>query len=143
MLLRVARSFPGSHHRTVVAQYRRHQSNASRNGVRMLQTMDEVLRSQRPFVNGNRRLETALRKGERHWRDFFGGVTIKQIGGLLWRGNIPGAVRALGVLLWHVRGRLFVLRWKYRERVISSAGARLASLLTRSHKYRARVERTR
>ncbi len=39
--------------------------------------MDEVLRMQRPFVKGNPRLE-ALRKGEKHWRDFYGGVTIKQ-----------------------------------------------------------------
>ncbi len=37
MLLRVARSFPGFRHHGVVAHYRRHQSNMSRNGVRMLQ----------------------------------------------------------------------------------------------------------
>ncbi len=88
--------------------------------------MDEVLRMQRPFVKGNPRLEAALRKGEKHWRDFYGGVTIKQILGYLQRGNLVGASRALGVLLCHVRGRLFILPWKYRERAISFARKRLS-----------------
>ncbi len=39
ILLRAARSLPSAHHRRVVAQYRRHETNTSREGVTMLRAM--------------------------------------------------------------------------------------------------------
>jgi glycosyltransferase involved in cell wall biosynthesis len=128
ILLRIARSFPGAQHRSVVAQYRRHDFNTSRKGALMLRRMHKVMQSQRFFVNGNPQLKTAHRRGEIHWRDFYGGVTIKEIFAHLTRGDLLPAARALAVLLWCVRGRLLVLPWKYRSRVLSAARRRLPIL---------------
>lgn len=132
MLLRIARLFPGIHHDAVVAQYRRHNSNMSRNGVLMLGTMHRVMESQRGFVKGNPRLEAAWKRGEIYWRDRYGAVTIKQVVAHLVRGHFFEAMRALGVMLRHVRGRILILPWKYRERALASVGSRFASFRKRS-----------
>jgi GT2 family glycosyltransferase len=52
LLLRAARAFPSAHHSAIVAHYRRHPTNASRQGVIMLQATRRVMRSQREFVRG-------------------------------------------------------------------------------------------
>ncbi len=123
-LLRAARAFPSAHHSTVVAYYRRHATNTSRKGVIMLQAMRRVMRSQREIVRGNPRLEAAWRKGDNYWRDFFGGVTVKEIYAHLGRGEMRHATRAVKVLLLHVRSRLVVLPWKYRARILTAVRRR-------------------
>ena len=50
LLLRAARLFPSRHHRTVVAQYRRHAMSLSRKGTLMLRAMNHVMRLQREEV---------------------------------------------------------------------------------------------
>jgi hypothetical protein len=124
LLLRAARAFPSAHHSTVVAYYRRHATNTSRKGVVMLQAMRRVMRSQREIVRGNPRLEAAWRKGDNYWRDFFGGVTVKEIYAHLGRGEMWHAARAVNALLFHVRSRLVVLPWKYRARILAAVRRR-------------------
>jgi len=123
-LLRAARAFPSAHHSTVVAYYRRHATNTSRKGVIMLQAMRRVMRSQREIVRGNPRLEAAWRKGDNYWRDFFGGVTVKEIYAHLGRGEMWHAARAVNALLSHVRSRLVVLPWKNRARILAAVRRR-------------------
>lgn len=127
-LLRAARAFPSAHHSTVVAHYRRHATNTSRKGVIMLQAMQRVMCSQREFVRGKPHLEAAWRKGKIYWREFFGGVTIKEAYAHLRRGDVWRAARAVTALLVHVRGRLVVLPWKHRARVLAAARRRLPSM---------------
>ena len=124
LLLRAARAFPSAHHSTVVAYYRRHTTNTSRKGVIMLQAMRRVMRSQRELVRGNPRLETAWREGDNYWRDFFGGVTVKEIYAHLGRGEMWHAARAVNALLLHVRSRIVVLPWKYRARILAAVRRR-------------------
>lgn len=118
LLLRCSRSFPSAHHRTVVAQYRRHAANTSRRGVVMLRATHRVMQSQERFVKGNGALEAALRRGKNYWRERYGGVTIKEVLELLANGKITRAAHAFSVLLYHVRGRLVLLPWQYRHEVI-------------------------
>ena len=125
LLLRAARAFPSAHHSTVVAYYRRHATNTSRKGVIMLQAMRRVMRSQREVVKGNPRLEAAWRKGDNYWRDFFGGVTIKEIYAHLRRGEMWHAARAVKALLLHVRSRLMVLPWKHRAHALAAVRRRV------------------
>ena len=127
-LLRAARAFPSAHHSTVVAQYRRHTTNTSRKGVIMLQAMRRVMRSQRELVAGNPSLEAAWRKGDNYWREFFGGVTVKETYAHLRRGDIWSAARAIGALLVHVRSRLLVLPWKYRARSLAAVRQRFSGI---------------
>lgn len=125
LLLRAARAFPSAHHSRVVAYYRRHTTNTSRKGVIMLEAMRRVMRSQRELVRGNPRLEAAWRKGDNYWREFFGGVTVKETYAHLGRGEMRHAARAAIALLLHVRGRLLVLPWKYRARALAAVRRRL------------------
>jgi glycosyltransferase involved in cell wall biosynthesis len=120
LLLRAARAFPSAHHSTVVAYYRRHTTNTSRKGVIMLQAMRRVMRSQREIVRGNPRIEAAWREGDNYWRDFFGGVTVKEIYAHLGRGEMWHAAHAVNALLLHVRSRLLVLPWKHRARILAA-----------------------
>ena len=119
ILLRVARVFAGAQHHSVVAQYRRHDSNTSRKGALMLRRMYRVMQAQLPFVNGNPALKAAHKRGENQWRDFYGGVTMKQILAHLTRGDVLHAASAFATLLWYVRGRVFIIPWKYRKRVLT------------------------
>jgi len=125
LLLRAARAFPSAHHSRVVASYRRHATNTSRKGVIMLEAMRRVMRSQRELVRGNPRLEAAWRKGDNSWREFFGGVTVKEIYAHLGRGEMWHAAGAATALLVHVRSRLLVLPWKYRARALAAVRRRL------------------
>jgi len=119
ILLRVARVFAGAQHRSIVAQYRRHDSNTSRKGALMLRRMYRVMQSQLSFVNGNPALKAAHRRGQNHWRDFYGGVTMKEIFAHLTRGDVLHAASAFATLLWYVRGRVFIIPWKYRKRILT------------------------
>jgi glycosyltransferase involved in cell wall biosynthesis len=124
LLLRAARAVPSAHHSTVVAHYRRHTTNTSRKGVIMLQAMRRVMRSQRELVRGNPRLEAAWHKGDNYWREFFGGVTVKEIYAHLGRGEMRHAARAVTALLLHVRSRLMLLPWKYRAHILAAVRRR-------------------
>ena len=125
LLLRAARLFPSAHHRTVVAQYRRHPANSSRQGTVMLRATDRVMEMQLPVLNGNPRLKTAWRQGERYWRDRFGPTTIKQLRAHLGRCEIRAAASAAVTLLRYVRGRLFVFPWIYRQQGLDYVRRRL------------------
>jgi glycosyltransferase involved in cell wall biosynthesis len=131
LLLRAARLLPSAHHRTVVAQYRRHPANLSRKGSLMLRAMHKVMQSQVSFVNENSNLKAAHRKGELDWRDHFGLATISEIYTLLVRREPWRAALAFTDLLWYVRGRLFLLPWTHRRRVLDEVRRRFG--VTRNH----------
>ena len=94
----------------------------------MLQAMRRVMRSQRELVAGNPSLEAAWRKGDNYWREFFGGVTVKETYAHLRRGDVWSAARAVGALLVHVRSRLLVLPWKYRARSLAAVRQRFSGI---------------
>jgi glycosyltransferase involved in cell wall biosynthesis len=128
MLVRAAREFPSAHHTEVVAQYRRHTTNTSRRGALMLKATNRVMVAQRPLVKDSPRLEAARRAGDRHWRDFFGGVTIKETWAHLLRADLLSAVRSVWALAWYVRGRIFVIPWKFRRRAMKAVQRRLQKI---------------
>jgi len=132
LLLNAARQFSSAHHRSVVAQYRRHDANTSRNGSLMLRTMHKVMQSQVSFVNENPKLKAAHRRGELSWRDHFGLATIREIYTHLVRCELWRAARAFAVLLRYVRGRLFVLPWKLLLRLLEHRRERARHVSTGS-----------
>jgi glycosyltransferase involved in cell wall biosynthesis len=125
LLLHAARLFPSAHHRTVVAQYRRHPASLSRKGTAMLRAMDRVMEMQLPILDGNPCLIAAWHQGERHWRDRFGPTTIKQLYAHLRRCEIGGATSAAAALLRYIRGRLFAFPWIYRQQGLDYVRRRL------------------
>jgi glycosyltransferase involved in cell wall biosynthesis len=128
MLVRAAHKVPSAHHGAVVAQYRRHFTNTSRKGAVMLKATNRVMLSQYPFVKGSPRLKAAWRIGDHNWRDFFGAVTIKEIWASLRRGDLITVIKASGALAWYVRGRIFVIPWKYHRRATQAVRRRLKAL---------------
>lgn len=117
LLLRAARAWPSAHHRTVVAQYRRHPKSMSRNGVTMLRATNHVMECQRRIVAGDPKLERARRQGMHYWREHFGRATIRQIFTQLSRFQLCLGFRSTVALLWFVRGSLLMIPLNYALRV--------------------------
>lgn len=118
LLLRAARQFPSRHHRTVVAQYRRHAMSFSRQGAIMLSAMHRVMRMQLPIMEGDSHLRKAWQKGDLYWRDHFGIATIKELWSSLLRLDISRFFLGIAALVRYVRGRVFIIPWKYRRRLL-------------------------
>ena len=121
ILLRAARSFSSAHHRTVVALYRRYATSRSQQGLRLLRAMRRIMRTQRVLVGGNARLRAACRKGENYWRDIFGVIAIKETGRHFRRGDLVRATKVFAGLVWHVRGRLLLVPWNKRRKLLGIA----------------------
>ena len=106
LYLRIARTHTVHDHAQVVALYRRHSSNMSRNSARMLQETLAVLRRERPFVEGDQELLRAYYEGWNRWRELYGAYIVDEIRGDL-RGHRWRAVRNAAALGWlHPRALL-------------------------------------
>jgi glycosyltransferase involved in cell wall biosynthesis len=114
LLLRAARLSPSAHHPCIVAQYRRHSGNMSRNGVRMLRATHCVMKLECPLVRGDPRLRKAHRQGRRYWREYFGAVALKQAASQIRRREFLRAGRTLAAVVWYARLSVFVIPCKYR-----------------------------
>jgi hypothetical protein len=115
LLLRAARLCPSRHHRTVVAQYRRHPSTLSRKGSVMLRAMNHVMRLQREEVQDDPVLMAAWRQGDAYWKDHFGAAAVKELFGHLRRGRLWQAAGASVALARFVGLRVLALPWKRRR----------------------------
>jgi glycosyltransferase involved in cell wall biosynthesis len=98
--LRVARTAPVVCHPEIVAEYRWHGANMSRDNTLMLGTSLRVLRRQRAYLHGHRALEAAYREGVAFWQELFGEPLLDDFarrlyGGASWRPTL----RMLAVLL--------------------------------------------
>ena len=115
LLLRAAQSFPSRHHRSVVAQYRRHSTSLSRKGTLMLPAINRVMRLQREKVKDNPILLAAWRQGNAYWKDHFGAAAVKELFGYLRSGQLWHAATAGAALTRFVGFRVLALPWKRRR----------------------------
>jgi len=72
LYLRIARERPICCHAAIVAEYRKHGANTSRNSELMLTTTLEVLEGQARFVRNDAGRLVAFREGVRSWRKQYG-----------------------------------------------------------------------
>jgi glycosyltransferase involved in cell wall biosynthesis len=79
LYLRIARTAPVYDHAQIVAYYRQHDDNMSRNAARMLRESLTVLAGEWPYVRGNAELEAAYREGWRTWQEFYGTFLVNEI----------------------------------------------------------------
>ena len=117
LLLRASRLFSSRHHRTVVAQYRRHPASLSRKGTLMLRAMNHVMRLQREEVKDNPVLLSAWRQGNAYWKDHFGAAAVKELIGYLRSGQLWHAATTCAALTRFVGFRILALPWKRRRRL--------------------------
>jgi glycosyltransferase involved in cell wall biosynthesis len=124
LYLRIARQLPICRYDEAVAEYSMHGENMIRNSGLMLSSAITVLRSQRRYVEGDRRREAALKTGIRyeqsHWGDPLAEWVRQQMGEGRWREILGGAYllaryhpRGLNLLIG--RKRLLERRLEARE----------------------------
>jgi glycosyltransferase involved in cell wall biosynthesis len=70
--LRLTRKFPVREHASVVAHYRWHDGNMSRDHGAMLNAAVDVLKMQKPHLRGDAELRRAARRGIAIWRQYYG-----------------------------------------------------------------------
>jgi glycosyltransferase involved in cell wall biosynthesis len=108
LYLRVARDYPIYHHGEVVAEYRRHGTNMTRDPARMLKFESTVLRRQRKYVH-NRRRYKAYKAGIRHSQEFFGELLVEEVHRRFRQRQWQHTIRDLLVLLrYYPAGFAFV-----------------------------------
>lgn len=71
LYLKIARTHPVLHHPEIVADYRWHGGNMSRDPRFMLRWALEVLRREQPYAFGDPDRRRAYREGVRWWRDYY------------------------------------------------------------------------
>jgi glycosyltransferase involved in cell wall biosynthesis len=81
LYLRIARMWPVCHHAVVVAEYRMHANNTSRNSELMLTTTLGVLKSQMKYVRQDARRLLAFCEGLRSWRRQYGRQLASELAG--------------------------------------------------------------
>jgi glycosyltransferase involved in cell wall biosynthesis len=110
LYFRMVKDFAGLGHGKVVAAYRRHAGNLSRNSVLMLRTTLKVLRAQRPHLR-DKEDRDAYRTGTRRYQNHFGHNVVRETAKSLGQHKPFEAVQGIVVLLrWHPRGLLSLLR---------------------------------
>ena len=72
LYLRIARKFPVYFHGAVVAEYRRHEANMSKNAAAMLKSVLRVLRSQERYIRENPQYKQAYKNGIRLHQELYG-----------------------------------------------------------------------
>jgi glycosyltransferase involved in cell wall biosynthesis len=93
LYLRIAARVPVYCHDKIVAEYRQHGGNMSRNHRLMLKSAVSVLQSQRKYIEGHKEYEKAYRTGMKFWQSLFGGPLLSEVLGRLARGEWRQAMR--------------------------------------------------
>jgi glycosyltransferase involved in cell wall biosynthesis len=124
LYLRLARTYPIQDHGQLVAHYRRHETNMRSDAARMLRETLMVLRSQRPYVDGDPEAMAAYREGCRNCQDFYGSRLVTEISDHLHDGEWAAALQKAVVLaLFYPRGLAHHTRQRLRRaRALSAPG---------------------
>lgn len=112
LYLRIAARVPVYCHDKLIAEYRQHGANMSRNHQLMLESALSVLQSQWKYIKGRKEYEKAYRTGIKFWRSLFGDPLVSEVGRRLAHGEWRQALKGmLALLRCHPRGfGTFVLR---------------------------------
>ncbi len=122
LYLRVARKYAIRCHHELVAEYRRHEDQMSRDPVLMLKSVKAVLDSQKRFIKGNRLYEEASRRGMIYWQENLITRIAHNISAREWRSVAQGMIvlllcspRRFGLALTkQARQQIEILRVKAR-----------------------------
>lgn len=79
LYLRIAREHPVRCHGSIVADYRQHEANMSRDPEFMLNWALTVHRAQYEYVKGHPNLELAYAEGDRYFREYYGNQIFRHL----------------------------------------------------------------
>jgi len=117
--LRVARSLSIAWHHEPVLEYRKHDSNMSRDLALMLKTVSDVLGKQLEHVKGHKQLEEAYRSGRNFYKHLYGEQLV---------GEIAKNLKSDGELFKILQDVLMLLR-HYPESIILHARRTMKRLI--------------
>ncbi len=80
LYVRLARSYSVGRHNAVVAEYRQHDANMTRDAALMLQASVAALQKQRPHVAHHPEYQQAYASGMRFWHDLYGVELLQSVG---------------------------------------------------------------
>jgi glycosyltransferase involved in cell wall biosynthesis len=116
LYLRLARIYPIHDHGRLVAHYRRHGANIRSDAARMLRETLAVLRSQRPYVDGDPEAMAAYRDGWRNRQEFYGSRLVNEIRDHAHAGEWgPALQKAMVLGLFYPRGLAHHTRVRLRR----------------------------
>jgi glycosyltransferase involved in cell wall biosynthesis len=95
LYLRIARRVPVYCHDKLVAEYRQHDANMTRNHQLMLKSAISVLQSQRKYIEGHKESEKAYQTGIKFWQTLFGDPLLTEVRRRLAHGEWRQAMREM------------------------------------------------
>jgi glycosyltransferase involved in cell wall biosynthesis len=101
LYLRIARQHPVCCHPAVVAEYRKHRRNTSRDSERMLTTTLRVLQDQEKYLGDDPGRRRAFREGLRAWRKQYGRQLARELAHSFFRLDRDPRQRKLRLLATH------------------------------------------
>lgn len=104
--LRNLRHGPAWRHGAVVADYRRHGTNASHRRAACLRDVMALLETQRRHIAGDSAAAAAWRTGRRDWQRHFGKLIPREVLNAARAGRLPAMARALATFAAHAPGTL-------------------------------------
>ncbi len=100
--LKIARQYPVGKFQELMAYYRHHGSNTSRETRHMLSGAFNVMKRQRPFLKGDQMRQMAYHAGMRHWHMVYAPQVLQQsLDRLRQPKNFPGGIAGMTFLLLH------------------------------------------
>jgi glycosyltransferase involved in cell wall biosynthesis len=97
--LRIARVHPVFCHGSLVAEYRQHDTNTSRNSRLMLSSTMRAISRQHRWVKDDPLAENAWRQGMRHWQEYYGDALVNMIRKQVRAGDWRSATAAIVTLV--------------------------------------------
>ncbi|MBE9570904.1 MAG: glycosyltransferase [Proteobacteria bacterium] len=131
LYLRITRNYPVYFHNAVVAEYRWHSTNMTKNAELMLRSVMTVLRSQRKYVKDDKNYMEAYRAGINFWIEYYGYDLIQLVKTQLSMGG--KRIRALRGIVTLI---IYAPRWsslyaiKYVKRCVKRTLKSLCSIST-------------
>jgi len=102
LYLRIARNYPVRCHGNIVADYRQHGTNMSRNPDFMLQWILKVHRAEYPYVKGDPDRERAYAEGDKYMREYYGDQILRHLCARFRMSPADfGSIRSLASVAWN------------------------------------------
>jgi glycosyltransferase involved in cell wall biosynthesis len=111
LYLRIARTLPVGCYETIIAEYRQHNTNMSRDYGLMLRSALAAHRTQWKYARGRTPYDEAYQEGRQFWQTFYGKPLVEQVQTQLHTpGQRRNALKGLFVLLLHYPSGLSAAR---------------------------------
>ena len=129
LYLRITRNYPVYFHNALVAEYRLHSTNITKNAELMLRSVMTVLRSQREYIKDDKKYMEAYRAGRKFWIEYYGYDLMQMVKAQLsMGGEIIRALRGIVTLIIYAPEWFSLYAFKYVKRCVKRTLKSLCSI---------------